>query len=395
MSNTVIALRSSGTASNSPNPLNLEYGELALNYADGILYYRTTSDTLGSILTTEPSGLSGEIQFNDAGNFGASANLSFNSATQTLTVDNIVSDTTNTIYIHANAAFDHANAAFDYANTLSGGSNDAATLYTYYDKFTGNSSNTIFTLSNDTTTNNALVTINGVSQEPTVVYSITNNVLTFTSAPPTDSIVEIRYESISSATGTLAQYNLFKYTAANTQTTFTGIDDNGKTLSYQENFITVFVNGVKLTDSDYVANTGTSVILSESTSANDIVEIQSFALFYITEADVTLNYGAIASNTNTTTSVTSTVCDSFSATTYRSAKYFIQITDNTNNDYYATDAIVLHDNSNSFISIYGEIYSNTSLATFDTDINNGYVRLLVTPITANSTIKTIRTTVTA
>lgn len=44
MSNTVIQLKRSGTSSNQPS--SLEYGELAINYADGKLYYKNTSDVI-------------------------------------------------------------------------------------------------------------------------------------------------------------------------------------------------------------------------------------------------------------------------------------------------------------------------------------------------------------
>jgi DNA-binding beta-propeller fold protein YncE len=39
---------------------------------------------------TEPSGLNGEIQFNDSGLFGASSNLKYNTSTKTLSTDNIL-----------------------------------------------------------------------------------------------------------------------------------------------------------------------------------------------------------------------------------------------------------------------------------------------------------------
>ena len=67
MANTVIALRSSGVASNTPSLGVLANGELSLNFADGILYYKSSSNTLGSIRTTAVSGLTTEVQFNDAG----------------------------------------------------------------------------------------------------------------------------------------------------------------------------------------------------------------------------------------------------------------------------------------------------------------------------------------
>jgi hypothetical protein len=81
MANTVIAIRSSGTAAATPSLGVIANGELSLNYADGILYYKTTSNTLGSIRTTQPAGLTTEIQFNDAGSFGSNSGVTFNKAT--------------------------------------------------------------------------------------------------------------------------------------------------------------------------------------------------------------------------------------------------------------------------------------------------------------------------
>jgi hypothetical protein len=49
MANTVIAIRSSGTAAATPSLGVIANGELSINYADGILYYKTAANTLGSI----------------------------------------------------------------------------------------------------------------------------------------------------------------------------------------------------------------------------------------------------------------------------------------------------------------------------------------------------------
>ena len=101
MANTVIALRSSGVASNTPSLGVLANGELSLNFADGILYYKSSSNTLGSIRTTAVSGLTTEVQFNDAGSFGANANFTFNKTLATLNVKNI-NVSTNLIATTAN-----------------------------------------------------------------------------------------------------------------------------------------------------------------------------------------------------------------------------------------------------------------------------------------------------
>ena len=81
MANTVIAIRASGTAAATPSLGVIANGEIALNYADGIIYYKTSSNTLGSIRTTQPAGLTTEVQYNDAGSFGSNANFTYNKTT--------------------------------------------------------------------------------------------------------------------------------------------------------------------------------------------------------------------------------------------------------------------------------------------------------------------------
>ena len=129
MANTVISLRSSDATGNTPSLGVLANGELSLNFADGILYYKTAANALGSIRTTQVAGLNKEIQFNDAGSFGSDVSLTFDKANTTLTTNNFVANTITTgsgveVISFANQAFNQANsanvlaqAAFDKANT--------------------------------------------------------------------------------------------------------------------------------------------------------------------------------------------------------------------------------------------------------------------------------------
>jgi hypothetical protein len=119
MANTVIALRSSGVASNTPSLGVLANGELSLNFADGILYYKTSSNTLGSIKTTAVSGLTTEVQFNDAGVFGANANFTFNKTLATLNVKNI-NVSTNLIATTANLTVNSITTGTGVGGTIAG-----------------------------------------------------------------------------------------------------------------------------------------------------------------------------------------------------------------------------------------------------------------------------------
>ena len=88
MANTTIQLKYSVVTSNTPT--SLANGELAINGADGKLFYRTPGGTISSIVTYPgPAGLNKEIQFNDAGVAGSNAALTFDKSSATLNVTNI------------------------------------------------------------------------------------------------------------------------------------------------------------------------------------------------------------------------------------------------------------------------------------------------------------------
>jgi len=84
MSNTVIQLKFSTTSGNTPP--ELANGEIAINTEDGKFFYKSASGDIKSIQNFPgPSGLDGEIQFNDSGDLGSSANLTFDKANNQLT----------------------------------------------------------------------------------------------------------------------------------------------------------------------------------------------------------------------------------------------------------------------------------------------------------------------
>lgn len=69
-----------------------------------------------------------------------------------------------------------------------------------------------------------------------------------------------------------------KFTATSNQTTFTGNDSNGVQFSYVVGSIQVFLNGIRLDSSDFVATNGTSIILSEPASFDNELIIDVFRI---------------------------------------------------------------------------------------------------------------------
>ena len=128
MSNKVILKRSS-VGNKVPTTLDLAYGELALNYADGRIYYKTSANTV------------------------------------------------------------------DYFSAGAGLGGESVVVYSYtgltVDTFTGNGTQTTFTLTNPgLSTNYSLVNIQGVFQ-PRSSYAISGSSLIFENAPESGAIVEI------------------------------------------------------------------------------------------------------------------------------------------------------------------------------------------------------------
>ena len=77
----------------------------------------------------------------------------------------------------------------------------------------------------------------------------------------------------------------FRYTAAGGETTISGTDDNGLTLSYIVGKEQVYLNGVLLArTSDYTASNGSSITSLAALTASDIVEIITFTAFELADS---------------------------------------------------------------------------------------------------------------
>jgi hypothetical protein len=82
-----------------------------------------------------------------------------------------------------------------------------------------------------------------------------------------------------------AEIYRFRFTAAGGETSISGLDDNGLTLSYLPGKEQVYLNGVLLArTSDYTASNGTSITSLSALAASDIVEVITFTSFEVADA---------------------------------------------------------------------------------------------------------------
>ena len=80
---------------------------------------------------------------------------------------------------------------------------------------------------------------------------------------------------------------------------------------------------------------------------------------------------AIPSGTSTATAT----LDSVSASTYRGAKYNVQVVDSAGGNYECFEVNVVHDGSTAYTSTFGNVGNNIDLITISADINAGNLRL--------------------
>ena len=108
--------------------------------------------------------------------------------------------------------------------------------------------------------------------------------------------------------------------------------------------------------------------------------------------NVYMSQGFVYSGSTTVTSTSQTAIDTFPAATYRSAKYQVQIT--RGSEYHITEVYLVHDGTSSYGTEYATIKTGSQLATFDSDIDDGFVRLLATPTSSSSTVFKVIATLT-
>ena len=196
------------------------------------------------------------------------------------------------------------------------------------DQFTGDGSQTNFTLSQASTTASTIVSINGVIQLPTTAYSVSGSTLTFTEAPLSTDIIDAR--------------------SLTTTSTVTSITDT---------------NGANT----FVANTGGSYI----TAVNTIQFVANSAGNFIGSGGISTLNPNVSLSPNVPT-----IIDTFDMNVYRGAKYVISVSDYTNNNFQMSEVILVTGVSSAVVQTYGVVASNgTSMSNFYANVSGTTARL--------------------
>ena len=190
--------------------------------------------------------------------------------------------------------------------------NAATTQFTVItdEQFTGDGSTVAFTMGAAATTASTIVSINGVLQIPTLAYSCSSTTLTFTEAPASSDIIDVR--------------------RLTTTTSVTHIDD---------------ATGYNAIDVD---NTNGVTISTGTAAKNNRYRINTDG------AQVSLLANTAVASANTATTI-----DTMSTTVYRSAKYTIQATNGA--DYQVLEALLISNGTTATVIAYGTIQTAGNL----------------------------------
>ena len=120
-------------------------------------------------------------------------------------------------------------------------------------------------------------------------------------------------------------------------------------------------------------------ISAGSTSSNSVVT-----------AFISNNSAYTSYTSNVITNSIQVILDTFSTSTYRTAKYTVQIVDGAS--IHAQEILLFHNGSTVYKTEYAVVYNNTELGTFDADVSGGLARLLFTasPTPTALTVKMVR-----
>ena len=212
-----IALKKSSVSGRVPLIGDLAYGELALNYADGLLYFKNSANQIKAFKSKglEVASITGITQsspFTEVTRLVFDEDTGFNLTELSAGVVKVALGSTfktwkitgqsdlvavgeDTVQFVAGSGITLTTDPTAGSKKLTITSTNAATGVPFAvttKKFTGNGTTTNFTIDSGYTVDNLLVAVNGVLLNPTLEYTVSGTTLTFDTAPDNTAEIVVR-----------------------------------------------------------------------------------------------------------------------------------------------------------------------------------------------------------
>lgn len=447
MSNTLL-LKKSSIAGRIPLAGDLEYGELALNYTDGKLYYKTSSNTIANL------GGDTYVQIDRKSYTATAAQTTFSVTYALPYVDVYVNGVhmSNEDYTATNGAsivLTQACSAGDqvdlmgFSGTLISPSQKTNGEVLVYNSSTGvwdNVAQSTLTAGNATKwttprnlslTGDATATLSSVDGSAavsaaltlatvnsnvgsfgstTVIPVITVNAKGLVTAVSTANIsgsISITGgdltlsgntgTAITNATLATVNSNVGSYGSVTTVPLIT-VNAKGLVTSVTTSTITPAVGsitGLGTGVATFLATPSSANLaaaLTDESGTNTVAFTTSPTFITPTLGDaittsITYDHSRLQSNTATTTATTADqVLVSLAGASYRSAEFQIQATDATGSKYHTATIKALHNGTSAVHTEFSSLNIGGVCATFNADYSGGNLRLLCTPSSVNSTV---------
>jgi hypothetical protein len=259
------------------------------------------------------------------------------------------------VITYSTAAFDKANtgntiaqSAYNFANTVN------TYAFSAYSVANSAAANTVITQGVDSTQNTWISSNAAFTQSA------------FTLANTANVTAEAAFSKANSA-NLLAQG---AFTSANTRAnSFSGTTGSA----------TPAGGGITFTSTNGITISGTSSTLTIN-SPQDLQSTATPTFKGVSYANTaTGNRGIVRASTAT---VAQTAIDTWSTSTYRTAKYIVSMSSGAN--YHAIELLLIHDGTTPSLTQYAEVIIGSSLATFDASIASTTLTLLANPATTSS-----------
>jgi hypothetical protein len=224
-------------------------------------------------------------------------------------------------------------------------------------------------------THETTLTFTDPTQDNTITFKNASGTLAFTT--DIESAVDAFGAAVTGGTGISASY-------ANTSNILTITNTGVQQLAGTANQVTVSASTGSVT---------LSLPQSIATTSSPTFAALSVGTGSLTAGSVTLTDALIGTATTSVTTTSATVVDTWSASSYSTAKYVVQMKNGT--DIEVLEVLVTIDgNNNVYLTEYADVISNAQLGTTDADYSGGNVRLLVTS-TNGTTVKVHKTLIEA
>jgi hypothetical protein len=211
-------------------------------------------------------------------------------------------------------------------------------------------SNDTFTIQSNTTTASTLVSINGVVQFPVLAYEVTGNQLVFTEAPAVGDVIDVRVLTLTATVGGIASGNGYNQFVAD--------------------------------------STGSSIWTGLSSTTQRVLVDPVGNMNLIAGTKTTYDQTA----TNISSSAAPVLIDTWSTSSYSTAKYVVQAK-NGANKLESMEALVVAEDGNASVVTYAVVNSHgATMGTLSANVLSGNCRLYYTSSSlSNSNVKVYTT----